>query len=547
MSNEIWQVEVGGQVYEASFAELPSWIGEGSLLPEDKVRKGNLRWIEAQRVPALVPFFNAMAKGEPMPVVVSDTNASAGADVQPSSEPPTFGAPPVTAESTNVVPDVVVSIATPAVSVSNASVCVIHPTVESALICNDCGNGFCKSCPKSYGGSVKLCPMCGALCRPMDQVRTAQRQTAMRTEALAEGFGSSDFFNALAYPFKFKTSLFFGALMFMFFTLGQSASAMGGIFMVAASIISYMMANMITFGILANTVENFSQGTLDRNFMPEFDDFSLLDDVVHPFFLCIAAHISAWGPFFATMLIGMYLVMSTVSSQMNTFQSEIERIPGTHYYAGREPVEQSKRVKETVGDISDEHEEAIDEHIGAATTGNANVPVIDDETRQQEELWRQAQESRKAGLEAAFGKTKETREKESSQMISNLLNLAGPIIVIGAITFLWGVFFFPAACAVAGYTRSFMATINPLVGLDTIRRMGGTYAKIIFMGVVLVMGFLVVGTVLEIVFAPFDLPGFANLPAKAIGSLFWYYIWIVFSCIIGYALFKNADKLHLLK
>ena len=51
--NEVWQVEVGGQVYEAPFAELGDWIGEGSLLPQDKVRRGNLRWIEARRVPNL--------------------------------------------------------------------------------------------------------------------------------------------------------------------------------------------------------------------------------------------------------------------------------------------------------------------------------------------------------------------------------------------------------------------------------------------------------------------------------------------------------------
>ena len=73
--NEVWQVEVGGQVYEAAFAELGDWIGEGSLLPQDKVRRGNLRWIEARRVPMLVPFFNAKEQGLPMPVMFSTTEA----------------------------------------------------------------------------------------------------------------------------------------------------------------------------------------------------------------------------------------------------------------------------------------------------------------------------------------------------------------------------------------------------------------------------------------------------------------------------------------
>ena len=68
-----------------------------------------------------------------------------------------------------------------------------------------------------------------------------------------------------------------------------------------------------------------------------------------------------------------------------------------------------------------------------------------------------------------------------------MMQLAAPLVVIGAITFLWGMFFFPAACAVAGYTRSFMATVNPLVGLDTIKRLGADYGKILLMGFVLLI------------------------------------------------------------
>src|SRR5690349_9053605 len=80
---EMWQVEVSGQIYEADFAELSSWIGEGALHPGDKVRRGNLRWIEARKVPSLVPFFNAKEKGEPMPVVITAPDAA----VNDASEP----------------------------------------------------------------------------------------------------------------------------------------------------------------------------------------------------------------------------------------------------------------------------------------------------------------------------------------------------------------------------------------------------------------------------------------------------------------------------
>jgi hypothetical protein len=547
MSKEIWQIEVGGQIYEAPFAELPDWIGEGSLQPDDKVRKGNLRWIEAKRVPTLVPFFNAKAKGEPMPLLVTKT------EVSPVSEPSveTLSSEPPVTKTVGVAGSVRRSddIPIPVLSVdrhSDAGLCAIHPTMESAYLCNDCGKGFCKPCPKSYGGSVKICPMCGALCTAVGQVRAQQQQAALYSDALTSGFGSSDFFNAISFPFRFKSSLFFGALMFMFFTIGQSASGLGGIFMVAASLISFMLANMLWFGVLANTVDNFSQGKIEENFMPSFDDFSMWDDVVHPFFLYVAVVISSFGPFILTAIIGVYLVTSTVASQMNTFQSEIERLPGTQYYAGREPLEQSKKVKEVIGDISDKHEEVINEHEQAAM-GNSNVVAVDNETKEQEELWRMAQESRKAGLESAFGKTKETREKESREMITNLLNLAAPIVVIGAITFLWGLFYFAAACAVAGYTRSFVATINPITGLDTIKRLGGTYAKIVFMVIGLLIAMATANTFFGMILSPFDLPGFGNLPAKALGSMFTFYVSVVFSCILGYALFKNSDKLQLLR
>ena len=130
-------------------------------------------------------------------------------------------------------------------------------------------------------------------------------------------------------------------------------------------------------------------------------------------------------------------------------------------------------------------------------------------------------------------------------MVQGFLNLAPPLVVIGGVFFLWGLFYFPAACAVAGYTRSFAATVNPAVGLDTIKRLGGSYVKVLLMGLVLLIAAGFVSGLLGLVFKPFDLPGFGNLPAKAIGSFLTFYVSIVFSCILGFALFKAADRLAL--
>jgi hypothetical protein len=128
---------------------------------------------------------------------------------------------------------------------------------------------------------------------------------------------------------------------------------------------------------------------------------------------------------------------------------------------------------------------------------------------------------------------------------TGILRIAAPVVVIGLIALLWGLLYFPAACVVAGYSRSFIATINPLVGLDTIKRLGGTYVKILLMGLVILIAAGIVGGLIQLIFLPFALTGFGNLPATAVGSIFSFYFWVVFWCVLALALFKKADRLQL--
>ena len=54
---DIWQVVYGGDIYQADVDTLKQWVAEGLVRPTDQVRKGNLRWLEAGRVPALRRVF----------------------------------------------------------------------------------------------------------------------------------------------------------------------------------------------------------------------------------------------------------------------------------------------------------------------------------------------------------------------------------------------------------------------------------------------------------------------------------------------------------
>ena len=92
-SNDFWQAEVLGQIYDTDFAEMAQWISDGALMKTDKVKRGNLRWIEAGKVPTLLPFFNAKESGiEPPQVQTNYTNGNNQAH-QNSSETENFAPP----------------------------------------------------------------------------------------------------------------------------------------------------------------------------------------------------------------------------------------------------------------------------------------------------------------------------------------------------------------------------------------------------------------------------------------------------------------------
>ena len=595
---EIWQVDISGEIYEASFEIMAQWIYEGALLPQDKVRRGNLRWIEAQKVPSLIQFFNGKEQGLPPPVFSSTTDAqpqniqpiqneTSLADlnthtnpyqtnvVQPEQQYQTnivqtqqnyqtnIVPPPTQNYETNIVQpeqnyetnivqheqsyetnivqpqqnyetNFVNEVQPPIFQASQnpfhpepttpANACAMHPDAAIAYACVTCGNCFCPQCPKSFGGSVKICPFCGAMCEPLKKLQEKAQQAVTYQTAITKGFGFEDFANAIVYPFRYKTSLIAGAIMFMFFTLGQGAASFGmSVFLVGAAICCWMMANMLTFGVLANTVENFSQGKINLNFMPSFDDFSLWDDVVHPFFLCLGTYIVSFGFLFIFLGGLIYFTWST--------------------FNGNAPVPMEKRIEAAQKDLQDRKDKVKTQF----KNDNPELYPESDGEKEIEEIQKMVQEQRKKELESVAGKTPEQEAEDRREMLQNFKNLGIPAVGVAFLLLLWGVFYYPAACLVAGYTRSFKATLNPSIGWETIRILGWDYIKILLMSFILVAALFFVGVILGVIFYAFNLPGVGNLPAKAIGSLFGFYFSVVFAVVLGFALYKNAEKLRLFR
>ena len=319
----------------------------------------------------------------------------------------------------------------------------------------------------------------------------------------------------------------------------------------SAAIFCAMLANTLSFGVLANTVENMAQGRLNENFMPSFEDFSIWDDVIQPFFLMIGVNIVSFGPVVIVAIVAFFVIIGTINSartSMTGAESDAARMVDPQLPYASNAVEQSKRVREILNkqaEIQKQRVETMDDREIQPDQSTYPVESQDPEQARFLEMNKMIQDQRKAQLESAIGKHPDTIADERMAMLQQLLKRGVPFLLLGGLALIWGLFYYPAACAVAGYTRSFWAVVNPMVGFDTIRRLGVDYVKILLMCFALAVCAGLVTGFLSLIFAPFNMPGVGNIPANIVGSLFGFYFSVVFALIIGSALHKAADRLEL--
>jgi uncharacterized membrane protein YvlD (DUF360 family) len=609
--NEIWQVDVSGQIYEANLEELKQWIIEGAVLRDDKIRRGNLRWLEAGKIPFLIESFNLSPNGgmpqfqstvtnanmHEAPVNMHDATVNSHKTHANTHEAQanTHEAHANTHEAhanmhkaqanlhntsvnshvatTNFNPQTVNTTQAKS-NVVKKDVCFSHPDVSANYICETCLNEFCGACPKTYG-SVKICPVCGAMCKSKKELQQKNTKQVQYSAALNQGFGFGDFVQALGYPLKNPMSLVFGGFAFGLLSIAQNAFGMGSMFLAGAGIVCIVLANAITFGCLSNTINEFSQGRLDSNFLPSFDDFDILESVVKPFFLSIGVYLVTFGLFIAVIIGGVFWVMNSVSknaqnlpnfgqpqiilpNQVNSSNpSDVQvsvypvedgnpsampnQAPNSFDDLKKKDAEQKRKIAELMGESTTPNKQT------PPTTQNSNLSKLplsaQQEEKQFEELNNFVNDYRKKQLESVVGQTPETKQAMQAEMFKNLMNYGFWFLLVMGIALLWAIFYYPAACLVAGYTEEISAVINPLVGLDTIRRLGGTYVKILLMYFLLGILAVIPMGIVSAVLSSFDMPTVGNIPATFINSIIYFYFYIVFAAVLGLAVYKKSDKL----
>ncbi len=520
--SEIWQVMTQGEIYQADLTTLKEWVVEGLVQATDTVRKGELRWIEAGRAPVLRRVFTGDEK-----IVPRETPPDAAANVVAAAAPVIAGEPPAhvpahhAAESRATFTESVaeppveasaepflMSVPTSATGAAAAVAsplagCWNHPQQTPAFVCRECFTAFCRPCTKFVKNTeVALCEPCGGLCRPYEDVKGKQDLF----EQQSASFGLADFKRALAYPFQHRISLAFGAGLY-------------GL-MLLSGIRGRVLAFAALFGCISIVINKVACGKFNGDFLPDFSSFNFLDDVLMPALLGLGVTIVALGPVILLMLALLFGWLGGLKSQA-TQRAADERLQQMQ----RQAHEEAQKIT---------GKELNPEDIDAIASGNA-------------EQQRAATEKLKLPVPERTTTQKLEQADDGHDMLTTfaiqLLQRPGLMLLLGVLSIAWAVFYYPMALAVAGYTEDFKSVINPLVGLDTIRHMGSTYAKAFGMYLAVQIVALIISLGVGVITAPFDMPFFGNLPATFINGMVTFYASLVIACVLGLALFKSADKL----
>jgi hypothetical protein len=497
---------VDGQVYETDLNGLREWVAEGCFHVTDKVKKGSLNWIEAGKVPMLRRLFSGeempgqVALPPPEPVAANTQPIQSGAPTgawgtpfpQPENQPSSFGsnagftpAAPAAPATPNGGGFVAPMPPVPA-NYRPVAACYNHPDLAPRYMCKNCANIFCNDCVKFINGRIAICTLCGELCDPFEKVR----QQAVREQFRSSGFGFEDFGSALAYPFRHPVSLIGGIIIYAILLL--------------AGLFGNIAAYMLLFGCMTQVVQNVAWGRLDRNFFND-EDFSFWDDMIHPAILGIGITLISWGPTLVLLIVLLFNIMNSVRS------GNAAAMSGSN-------TESAQVSQEDLNDL------------------NSDDPAVARRAAQKVENQRNFSDA---------GSSAKQREARSQMLAMQLLASSLPILGLMFLTMLWGILYYPMALTVAGYTQQFTSVINPLVGLDTIKRMGATYWKAFFMYAAVGLVGLVFNVFIMIITAPFEMPIVGNVPGKVLNGTITFYTYLVISCILGLSLHKSADKLNI--
>lgn len=351
--------------------------------------------------------------------------------------------------------------------------CVTHPQAPAETMCPTCAVGYCREC------KVMICPTCDGPCMPPSGYGHWLAQERLRARPML-----AEVKTILAYPFQ-------DPLAFVLFALVTGFFGFAAQFSPRAIVFSWGILLWYSF----NALYQVASGNL-KNFIPDFDDIS---DLTRPLRLSAAALLVTWGPLL------LLAVLFTVNVGMGTnIGAILWGTPMAQEESRSDPSEAKGLLPVQVQELLEggEENEAEEESPFASTAAEETAP-----SRTAVHV---AEENPSSPAESSFG-------------VWLLLLLA----------LLWKVAYTPVALIVAALSKNVFSVLNPLIGLDTLRRMGPVYWHVMLIYTMLTATQWGAGKVLGL----FPLVGGVGM------SFVEAYMALAVGCALGLAVFKKAPAL----
>lgn len=284
---EVWQISINGQVYEADTETLKQWISEGRILPNDKIKKGELSWNDVGRVPMFRSSFSSQKTSPNLNTASISYN-----NYQYQNNKNTLG------------------------NTSAYSTCRNHPSITADYCCVTCNTPFCPSCPKFVGtGKMAICPLCGDMCQKVGAAKQAEiRQNLAYEMGSGNTLDISDFFQAFKYPLGDSGFLKASVVYALMLIIGSFALGLP----------LRISAYILVFACTAMAIKNLARGRFNDSFLPDFSNFSVMD-FIRPIFLGIGVMLVTMTPFVVWCVYSFALLAQLVATVMFSLLA-----PGRH-------------------------------------------------------------------------------------------------------------------------------------------------------------------------------------------------------------------------
>ena len=497
-SQEIWQVEVDSRVYTATIEEVIEWIQEGSVQPGDKVRRGSLRWLPAERVPELYRHFNHTVTVAEQPAGCDSPQVTLNfSNNQPLD---------LVADETGSEPDQPQKVSEEkdsALSSAARRFCINHRESRAAYTCGTCRNSLCALCPSRFG-NVRLCPSCGGMCLPYTEGESVDLIGALNkpyARKNANTSGPRPFFDtrlsggeivgALVFPFRHWKSSLLSGLLFVFLTLGISLALLGEISALTISVACSLVAFTFMFGILWKVSDVIKDHRGKGNFLPRL--IHLKASFWRPFRAGILVLCVTFGPFAALFIGSSLYAWFQFSDSVQLVESEM-----------RSSEEQTARFLS-----------------------------IDEQKRLRDGFENRLARKREDLLNSVLGRERSDENPALSIAMKSFMRLSVIFLLPVGLALIFGLVTFPAACSSAIESEEFKQILNPLHVFRMLKRMGFDYFKLLFISITatVVSAAGSAGIMAGLTSADMPIPAF--VASIAFIGAFAMYFWVVFSRLLA--------------